>query len=368
MGDDLVPKEQLPDVSAFPGEDISTEEVGNRGSVVSAVVGALPSLIATGTAVTSDVVEVVGPRFLRAGIADESLRYIKASEGSHLGTVVDSKSGQIVGQVRLSDSPLPAAAAVAGAFQVASFVTGQYYLNAIDQRLAAIEASLDRVTGRLEYRAAAELEAAHQTVDELRRLFTTTGEFADRDWDRLAEAETNARTVYFEELGIAAELAERIGRAGALVREALRRSGTSKPARGGRSLKSELASLGKETVRSREGLNRLLRAAHLVAEIGLLRAAAESQRHHERGEMLQREAGEILRSLSVGLGNLVGMNALSGISESDLSRLFAFDGKPTKSLIAFERDLKPVTTAVLQVAQSLRQLEFEDVGVLRLEV
>jgi hypothetical protein len=364
---DLAPQGSVPDLVAPPEEDVLPHlDVVNRGTLTSSVLGALPALLAVGEAVTGDVVEVVGPKFLQTGISDGSLRYIQAAQGSHLGTVVDSQSGRIVGQVQLSKSRLPATAAVAGAFQVASFVTGQYYLHAIDQRLAAIEGSLDRVAGRLEHRAAAEIDAAQHTVNELRRLLSAVGEFADRDWDRLAEAEGSARAAYFEELGIATELAEHIGSVNSRVRDALMRSGTAKPPKGLRALKSDFAALKSDSASSCQGLRRLLRAAHLVAEIALLRAVAESQRDHKRGDVLRSEARESLRSLAVDLGRLTELNALRGVSESDLSRLFAFDGKPTKGLLAFEHELEPVATAVLRAAQSLQQIESEDVEMLTL--
>jgi hypothetical protein len=108
---------------------------------VEPLVAAMPSI---GQALaTGNVVRIVGPSNLLDGIRNGTFRYLEGAKG-HFGTVI-GKDGHIVGQVQFHEpTAMMHTASALAAFQLASAVTLQYYLQRIDAHLEEITTLVKR--------------------------------------------------------------------------------------------------------------------------------------------------------------------------------------------------------------------------------
>lgn len=170
-----------------------------NGHAPPVAVGAFATTLASaGLALQSgQVLQVIGPPHLLAGLRDGSYRLLETSTG-HIGTVAD-QSG-IVGHLRFGNSAPTAAQGALAAFQLASAVTLQYYLARIDAQLVAIDRQLKSIQQDLLDETFGEIETARENCVDLEEALRELGAIGDLDLQRLAHAEQRVDQSYHAQI------------------------------------------------------------------------------------------------------------------------------------------------------------------------
>lgn len=162
-----------------PEDELST----HQPSLV-AVDKAIAAIPAIGLALKGGkVARILNPEALAQG------RQLKSAKGGNLSLIYGEKS--IVTQLRYGDTRnVATVAAPLAVFQVASAITGQYYLDRINGQLIAVEGQISRF--RIEHRNATygDITAAAEACAELEEGFSRSLALTADDRTRLVSVET----------------------------------------------------------------------------------------------------------------------------------------------------------------------------------
>lgn len=199
MAEPQTPDPDHPELIVFGGD----EDVVLVGEVIDAVDAVIPDSGGSGPNVPpiafGQILETV-PDVARALKGGEIMRVVSRPagplwkvDGGVLGTVRDEKG--IVGHVRFAGDPENArvVAAPAAAFQIASAVTLQYYLNTITKQLESLQRGIGDIKEWLAADADAELEGAEQSCSDVARHLAASRPLREADLVKLNDAHNVGR-------------------------------------------------------------------------------------------------------------------------------------------------------------------------------
>jgi hypothetical protein len=199
MAEPQTPDPGRPELIVFGGDD----DVVLVGEVIDAVDAVIPDSGGSGPNIPpiafGQILETV-PDVARALKGGAIMRVVSRPagplwkvDGGVLGTVRDEKG--IVGHVRFAGDPENArvVAAPAAAFQIASAVTLQYYLNTITKQLESLQRGIGDIKEWLAADADAELEGAEQSCCDVARHLAASRPLREADLVKLNDAHNVGR-------------------------------------------------------------------------------------------------------------------------------------------------------------------------------
>lgn len=222
-------------------------------------------------------VRIVGPQDLLDGLRTGAYTLTKDSTG--FSGIVRGVDGKIVGHLRFERVGWVAASAAA-VFQVASAVTLQYYLYAIEGRLRAILDEVQDLRRFLELRADAELDGAAGLIEDAVAGLAHGDDPRGLIAAQLAQARSLVEIGYAHGKGIADEAADGLARAQTSLAAAKERSKV-----GGylqtREAKQELDCATERLERAAPAMYRMLRAGELRARLDVVEAFVGTDANRE---------------------------------------------------------------------------------------
>lgn len=172
------------------GRDSASSSTPLGQDVCFRMIGTLPAL--SDLLKGGRVVRVIGPERLVRDLESGLVQRL-----GQTGAVANKSSGRIVGQLRLSDlKSLRKIVGPLAAYQFASALTCQYYLNRITEQLDKIERSVADIRDRLQSKTFGGLHSAEKTLDEIEELVPT--ELSQMDEQRFVVAQQKVDEAYCE--------------------------------------------------------------------------------------------------------------------------------------------------------------------------
>lgn len=166
---------------------------GNIGdAVVEHLAKASPAILAG--LQSGKVYQVIGTPALLRGLKSGSMTLMSTAEGA-LGTVLETSSGKIAGQLRFAQSSLAPVVAPFLALQILQGIAGTVHLAKIHTRLDTVQRSLERSSSRQEAATLGELRSALHVLNDILAEQRNTGTFSPDMLTRLALAEKSSRSI-----------------------------------------------------------------------------------------------------------------------------------------------------------------------------
>lgn len=144
------------------------------------------------------LLQVVGTPEVVAGIKNGSLSVMRSS-GEMTGTVINSQSKRIAGQMRFAPANVGKVVGPLVLWQVLNAVAGVAHLHRINTKLESLERGIERLIFRNQAKTYGQLAAAISTLEELSKQCYLTGTFSNDMVVRLAIAERDIRSALAEQ-------------------------------------------------------------------------------------------------------------------------------------------------------------------------
>lgn len=249
------------DSASMPKGSVSSTVVEHLGRVVPVITAALSS---------GNLFQVIGNPVLVEGIKAGTHTMMQSSAGA-LGTVVNTSTGQIAGQLVFAPSSMAAVVAPVAVWSILNGVAGTLQLQRISQRLDVITRKIESLAVRQEADALGRVIQAIRTLDEVLDEYMSTGKFTDFSTNRLAISEHVIGAVLERNRVIVENFAER-------ARKAL----TNRGLEGAEQASTLLLEEGSTVIHDMQLLNGLISAQTRIFETQLYYDMVENTRYVER--------------------------------------------------------------------------------------